>query len=52
MVSLPHVEKGAAPIRVSEADVKAITDTLTPQQKALADGIQQFMGKEVSFMGK
>ena len=51
MVSLPHVEKGAAPIRVSEADVKAITDTLTPQQKALADGIQQFMGKEVASWG-
>ena len=50
-VSLPHVEKGLAPIRVSEADVKAITDTLTPQQKALADGIQQFMGKEVASWG-
>ena len=46
-----HVEKSVRAVRVTESDVKMITDTLTQEQKKLADAIQAFMGSEVAGWG-
>lgn len=46
-----HVEKSVRAVRVTESDVKMITDTLTQEQKKLADAIQAFMGNEVAEWG-
>lgn len=40
-----------APVKVSEADVAKIVDTLTNEQRAVADAVQRFMEKEVSKWG-
>lgn len=60
-ISKPHFENGKlipsiidknyAPLKVSEADVELIINTLTPEQKALADGMQRFMGNECAEWG-
>lgn len=60
-ISKPHFENGKlipsiidknySPIKVSEADVELIVNTLTPEQKALADGMQRFMGNECAEWG-
>lgn len=44
-------EKSRRSIKVTEADVMHITNTLTAEQKALADGMQRFMGKEIAAWG-
>lgn len=49
-IGLP-VKKGGRDIRVREQDVKRITDTLTPEQKKLADALQKFMGNQISEWG-
>ncbi|MEG1776481.1 MAG: hypothetical protein RR367_08230 [Clostridia bacterium] len=38
-------------VRVTEADVKAMTDTLTAEEKALSDKAQQFLARECSIWG-
>lgn len=45
------VDKQGRAVRVSEADVARITETLTTEQKALADALQQFMGNECAAWG-
>lgn len=45
------IDKNFSPIRVSEIDVESIINTLTPGQKALADGLQRFMGNECAEWG-
>lgn len=45
------IDKNFSPVRVSEIDVEAIINTLTPEQKALADGLQRFMGNECAEWG-
>lgn len=49
-IGLPVKKKGRD-IRVREQDVKRITDTLTPEQKKLADALQKFMGNQISEWG-
>ena len=39
------------PVHVTEAQLKAITDSLTPEQKRIADAFQQFMSTESSKWG-
>lgn len=45
------IDKNFSPVRVSEVDVELIINTLTPEQKALADGLQRFMGNESAEWG-
>lgn len=45
------IDKNYSPLKVSEADVELIVNTLTPEQKALADGMQRFMGNECAEWG-
>ena len=46
-----HIEKSLRAVRVTESDVKMITDTLSPEQKRIADSIQGFMGDVVAGWG-
>ena len=46
---LPLQQKKA--YHVNQADIKSITDTLTPQQKAFADALQQYMASDCSKQG-
>lgn len=46
----PKIET-SLPVKVSKADVKKITDTLTAEQKNMADGIQRFLGDQVAAWG-
>lgn len=41
-----QIKKNYRPVKVTAADVETITKTLTPAQRALADGLQQFMGDQ------
>lgn len=41
----------AAPIRLEREQIESITNTLTKEQKALADGIQKILGGEMSRHG-
>lgn len=45
------IKKAYKPIKVRPEDVKMITDTLTPEQKQLADALQRFMGNQISEWG-
>ena len=47
---IPHIEK-SYPVKVTQEDVKGIINTLTPEQKKLADGIQRFLGDQVAAWG-
>ncbi len=44
-------EKGVDPVKLTRTDVKAITDTLTAEEKVLADKIQQFMSTKCADWG-
>lgn len=44
-------KKNYRPVKVTAADVETITKTLTPAQRALADGLQQFMGDQCAAWG-
>ena len=46
-----QIKKNYRPVKVTEADVAMITKTLTPAQRALADGLQQFMGDQCAAWG-
>lgn len=46
-----HIEKNYKPVKVTKADVENIISHLTTEQKALADGLQQFMGNECASWG-
>lgn len=46
-----RIEKAYKQVRVTAADVEKILKTLTPKQIAVADALQQFMGKECSDWG-
>ncbi len=46
-----QIKKNYRPVKVTEADVATITKTLTPAQRALADGLQQFMGDQCAAWG-
>lgn len=46
-----HIEKSHRAVRVTESDVKMITDILSPEQKRIADSIQEFMGDVVAGWG-
>lgn len=46
-----RIDKNYSPLKVSEADVELIVNTLTPEQKALADGMQRFIGNECAEWG-
>ena len=46
-----QIKKNYRPVKVTAADVKTITKTLTPAQRALADGLQQFMGDQCAAWG-
>ena len=46
-----HIEKNYRPVKVTKADVENIINHLTTEQKALADGLQQFMGNECASWG-
>lgn len=48
---LPERQRGYKPIRVTEADVKTITDTLSAEQKRLADKMQRFLGDNAAKWG-
>ena len=48
---LPEVIKKRRPVRLSEADVNTITETLTAEQKRLADALQKYMGDQVANWG-
>lgn len=50
-VVLGRIDKQFSPVRVTEADVQNIINTLTPEQKRLADGLQKFMGNEIAQWG-
>lgn len=50
-VRYARIEKGAKPVKVTVADVEMIIATLTPEQKNIADAIQQFIGNEVASWG-
>lgn len=46
-----QIKKNYRPVKVTAADVETITKTLTPAQRALADGLQQFMGNQCAAWG-
>ena len=46
-----QIRKNYRPVKVTAADVETITKTLTPAQRALADGLQQFMGDQCAAWG-
>lgn len=46
-----QIKKNYRPVKVTAADVETITKTLTPAQRALADGLQQFMGDQCAAWG-
>lgn len=46
-----QIKKNYSPVKVTAADVETITKTLTPAQRALADGLQQFMGDQCAAWG-
>lgn len=48
---LPKTEKAYRETKVTPEDIERITSTLTPEQKALADGMQKFMGDECAAWG-
>ncbi|XBX09906.1 hypothetical protein QMP26_18760 [Enterocloster clostridioformis] len=48
---LPKIEKAYRETKVTEADIARIINTLTPEQKALADGMQRFMGDDCAAWG-
>lgn len=48
---LPKTEKAYRETKVRPEDVERIINTLTPEQKALADSIQRFMGDECAAWG-
>lgn len=48
---LPKTEKAYRETKVAPEDIERITSTLTPAQKALADGMQRFMGDECAAWG-
>ena len=50
-VRLPKLDRAEKPLRVSKEQVRMITDTLTPEQKRLADAMQQFMGDRAAAWG-
>lgn len=50
-IILPQIEKAYQRIGITEADLQQITSRLTPEQKALADGMQRFMGDECAKWG-
>ena len=45
------VVEANVPVAVTPSDVKAITDTLTPKQKALADGVVSFFTDQTAAWG-
>ena len=45
------VVEANVPVAVTPSDVKAITDTITPKQKALADGVVSFFTDQTSAWG-
>lgn len=45
------VDKAERAVTLTPADVDSITSSLTPQQKAFADGLQQFMGTQCAAWG-
>lgn len=48
---MPEVIRKRRPVRLSEADVNTITETLTAEQKRLADALQKYMGDQVADWG-
>lgn len=46
-----QIKKNYRPVKVTAVDVETITKTLTPAQRALADGLQQFMGDQCAAWG-
>lgn len=48
---LPETEKAYQETKVTEEDIARIINTLTPEQKALADGMQRFMGDDCAAWG-
>lgn len=46
-----QIKKNYRPVKVTAADVETITKTLTSAQRALADGLQQFMGDQCAAWG-
>lgn len=44
-------ERLVDPVRVTEADVQGIIDTLTDEQRRIADGMQQYLGNDVANWG-
>lgn len=48
---LPKTEKAYRETKVTEEDIARIINTLTPEQKALADGMQRFMGDDCAAWG-
>lgn len=48
---LAKIEKAYKETKVTEEDVARIINTLTPEQKALADGMQRFMGDDCAAWG-
>lgn len=50
-ITLPKTIKGSTPIKVTESEVKHIVNSLTQQQKQLADTLQQFIGGQVADWG-
>lgn len=48
---LPKTEKAYQETKVTEEDIARIVNTLTPEQKALADGMQRFMGDDCAAWG-
>lgn len=46
-----QIKKNYRPVKVTASDVETITKTLTPAQRALADGLQQFMGDQCAAWG-
>lgn len=46
-----QIKKNYRPVKVTAADVETITKTLTPAQRTLADGLQQFMGDQCAAWG-
>lgn len=47
---LPSI-KTSFPVKVTKEDVTSIINSLTPEQKRLADGIQKFLGNQVAAWG-
>ncbi len=50
-IRLPKLDRAEKPLRISREQVRMITDTLTPEQKRLADAMQQFMGDRAAAWG-